>query len=91
MNGVLIKGTTQIEDTNSNVAINTGILAGNPANVSSYTTILLPTSSGAQDLADTIQLELTTNLSGYSLIKMDIIQDSGGDWYAWLTVANLIQ
>jgi hypothetical protein len=88
MNGVLIKGTTQIEDTNSNVAINTGILAGNPTNVSSYTTILLP-GANAQDLADAIQLELTTNLSAYSLIKMDIIEDNS-DWYAWLTVANLI-
>lgn len=90
MNGILIKGTTQIEDTNSSVAINTGILAGNPANVSSYTTILLPSSS-ASDLADGIQLALTTNLSGYSLIKMDVIEDGGGNWYAWLTVANLIQ
>jgi hypothetical protein len=64
-------------------------LAGNPSNVSSYTTILLPSSS-ASDLADAIELQLTTNLGVYSLIKMDIIEDSSGNWYAWLTVANLI-
>ena len=86
MNGTLIKGTTQIEDTNSVVAFNTGILSGNTTNVSSYTTFVLP-SSTLTDLADQIQLNLTNNLGVYSLIKLDIIFD-GGNYYATLTVAN---
>lgn len=87
MNGVLIKGTTQVEETNSVVAKNTGILSGNPLNVSSYSTFVLPSSSPT-DLADQIQLALTSNLSNYSLISMDIIFDSG-NYFATITVANL--
>ena len=89
MSGILIKGTIQVQDTNSVVARNTGILTMNPTYVSQIKTTVFPSSTSFNDVATQVDNYLNSVLGTETMVDVEYIH-SNPDYWAILTTYVLI-
>ena len=89
MSGTLIKGTIQVQDTNSAVAHNTGILVMSPTYVSQIKTTVFPSSTSFNDVANQVDSYLNGVLGAETLIDVQYIHQ-GTDFWGIVTTYVLI-
>lgn len=84
MSGILIKGTIQVQDTNSVVATNTGKLASNSTYVGQIICVTA-TETTPNDLALAIENKMSDILQANGTLLSQNVVHRGGDWTYFLT------